>query len=308
MPVSSSLSNQPFWQQLYPFSSQWLDIDGCAYHYLDEGPADADEVLLFVHGNPTWSFHWRSLIEANRQRYRCIAPDHLGCGFSDLQPRPLRLADHIEHLCRLVQELDLRRVTLVAQDWGGAIGLGTLLRQTDRFQRSVLLNTGAFKPWFIPWRIRVCRWPLFGQLALQGANGFSRASLRMTLSRRQRLDPAVEAAYLAPYHDWQSRAAVYQFVKDIPLAPSHPTWETLAKIEAGLSSLSELPALLVWGMQDWCFTPECLEKFCHYWPQAEAHRITDAGHWVLEDATEDVVSTVADFLQRTSVPATGATP
>src|SRR5690606_36920907 len=127
-------------------------------HYLDEGPAEGHEgTLLFVHGNPTWSFHWRGLVEGLRDRYRCVAVDHLGCGLSDKPQRGFRLADHIEHLVSLVDSLGLERVTLVAQDWGGAIGLGTCLARRERFERVVLFNTGAFPPWYIPWRIAVCR-------------------------------------------------------------------------------------------------------------------------------------------------------
>ena len=298
------------WGPLYPFASHTLDLDGSAYHYVDELPSDAgaDEAptLLFVHGNPTWSFHWRRLIVANRGQYRCVAPDHLGCGLSDLQPRPLRLADHIDHLVRLIEQLDLRRVTLVAQDWGGAIGLGALLRTRERFERIALYNTGAFPPWFIPWRIRVCRWPVFGRLALQGGNAFSRAALRMTLTRSRRLDPLVEQGYLAPYHDWPNRAAVYQFVKDIPLSARHPTWQTLAEIERGLPSLADVPQLLTWGMRDWCFTPACLEKFLEYWPDAEVRRLDDGGHWVVEDAPDEAERLLAEWLQRTANPIAGA--
>lgn len=290
------------WGPLYPFKSHTLDLGGSAYHYVDEftgESADEAPTLLFVHGNPTWSFHWRRLIEAHRSEFRCVAPDHLGCGLSDLQTRPLALADHIENVVQLIDTLGLRRVTLVAQDWGGAIGLGALQKRHERFDRLVLFNTGAFPPWFIPFRIRVCRWPVLGKLALQGANGFSRAALRMTLGRQQRLDPAVEQAYLAPYHDWQSRGAVYQFVKDIPLSAHHPTWQTLAEIEQGLSALVDLPKLLVWGMQDWCFTPACLEKFLEYWPEAEVHRWDDVGHWVVEDAPEETQQLLGDWLART---------
>ncbi|MEM8944790.1 MAG: alpha/beta fold hydrolase [Planctomycetota bacterium] len=287
------------WRALYPFASQTLRIDGCKYHYVDEGPREAP-TLLFVHGNPTWSFHWRRLIAACRDQYRCVAVDHLGCGLSDLQARPLALADHTDNLVQLIDHAGLQNVTLVAQDWGGAIGLGASLKRRDRFERIVLFNTGAFPPWFIPWRIRVCRWPGFGKLALQGANGFSRAALRMTLGRQRRLEPNVEAAYLAPYHDWQSRAAVYQFVRDIPLSTSHQTWETLSQIERGLPSLAEMPQLLVWGMQDWCFTPACLDKFVDYWPDAQVHRLEDVGHWVVEDAPEQVEQLVAEWLANTS--------
>ncbi|WP_231936540.1 alpha/beta fold hydrolase [Bythopirellula polymerisocia] len=304
------MSNQPdtgdSWQQHYPFTRHLCDVAGGRMNYVDEGPEDAGQTLLFVHGNPTWSFHWRRLIEARRERFRCVAPDHIGCGLSDLQTRPLLLADHIRNLVELVRQLDLRRVTLVAQDWGGAIGLGTLLQERSRFERIVLFNTGAFRPWFIPWRIRVCRWPVFGKFALQGGNAFSRAALRMTLFRTSRLDPDVADGYLAPYDSWTRRAAVYQFVKDIPLSASHPTWQTLGEIEDALPSLAHLPQLLIWGMQDWCFTPECLEKFCQAWPAAEVHRLADVGHWVVEDAPKEAEQIVSDFLTRTADLSAGA--
>jgi pimeloyl-ACP methyl ester carboxylesterase len=287
------------WRALYPFDSHWLNVDGSRLHYVDEAPSGAARTLLFVHGNPTWSFHWRRLILRLRSEYRCVAPDHLGCGLSDLQPRPLDLAGHIDNLGRLVESLDLRRVTLVAQDWGGSIGLGALLRARERFERIVLFNTGAFRPWFIPFRIRVCRWPVLGRLAVQGANAFSRAALTMTLARQTRLDPAVAAGYLAPYDSWRRRAAIYQFVRDIPLSAAHPTWHTLGRIEDSLPQLAEIPSLLVWGEQDWCFTPECLDRFVEAWPKAEVHRLRDVGHWVVEDAPEEAEQAIVNFLKRT---------
>lgn len=303
------LRNEGDWVALYPFTENFLDLDSCRYHFVDEAPDSESSqelpTLLFVHGNPTWSFHWRRLILACRGRFRCVAVDHLGCGKSDLQPRPLRLADHINNLSRLVESLDLQRVTLVAQDWGGAIGLGCALHALNRFERIVLFNTGAFPPWFVPRRIRVCRWPLAGKLAVQGANAFSRAALQMTLARSKRLDPPIEQAYLAPYHNWRSRAAVYQFVRDIPLSNRHPTWDTLQAIDAGLPQLADMPIQLIWGMRDWCFTPECLQKFCSYWPAAEVHRLEDVGHWVVEDAPEQAELLLTDWLKRTAATPTG---
>ncbi len=293
-------SSQRDWRALYPFASHWLLIEQRRLHYVDEGPKDAAHTLLFVHGNPTWSFHWRRLIERFRGEYRCVALDHFGCGLSELQPRPLRLADHIENVRRLMGALDLRNMTLVAQDWGGAIGLGALLAERERFERIVLFNTGAFRPWFIPWRIRVCRTPIVGRLALQGANAFSRAALRMTLSRKPRLAPEVEAGYLYPYNSWARRAAVYQFVQDIPSSPSHSTWQTLEEIERALTQLAELPKLLVWGERDWCFTTECLDRFLQDWPSAEVVRLPDVGHWVVEDAPNEAERAMADFLRRTN--------
>jgi cis-3-alkyl-4-acyloxetan-2-one decarboxylase len=291
------------WRQLYPFESHWHET-GTGYgrmHYVDEGPADstngaASKALLFVHGNPTWSFHWRRLIAALGTSYRCIAPDHLGCGLSDRPHRMLRLSDHIDHLASLVSTLNLQRITLVAQDWGGAIGLATMLGMPERFDGIILFNTGAFPPRYIPWRIRACRFPALGRLAVQGANLFSRAALRMTLARRQRLEPAVASGYLAPYNSWANRRGVYGFVRDIPGRAADDTGQTLAAIERNLPSLADRPALLIWGMRDWCFRPDCLERFLEAWPHAEAHRLADVGHWVVEDAPEESLALVERFL------------
>lgn len=291
------------WRELYPFESHWLDLPEGRLHYLDEGPRQAGaepvETLLFVHGNPTWSFHWRELIKSLRGKYRCVAPDHLGCGLSDKPERRQCLDDHIDRLMALLIELDLRNVTLVAQDWGGAIGLGSLLLEYERVGRIVLFNTGAFPPPYFPWRIRVCQTPIVGRIALQGFNAFSRAALRMTLARRKRLEAKIEAGYLAPYDSWGNRRAVYEFVRDIPASGRSKTARSLATIERGLPLFRTCPALLVWGMQDWCFRPECLERFVAVWPDAEVHRIADAGHWVVEDARDEVLSLVGDFLSRT---------
>jgi cis-3-alkyl-4-acyloxetan-2-one decarboxylase len=301
MPSAVEQLESAEWRTLYPFQSNWLDVPAGRIHYLDERPELADpgsyeSTLLFVHGNPTWSFHWRQLIETLRPKYRCVAPDHLGSGLSAKPEVELQLFDHIDNLALLIRQLDLKNVTLVAQDWGGAIGLGAMLREPERLERIILFNTGAFTPRYIPWRIRACRLPVVGRWAVQGANLFSRAALRMTLARRKRLDPLIAAAYLSPYNSWANRRAVYGFVHDIPSGPNHPTWATLNDIEQRLPTLSDRPALLVWGMRDWCFRPDCLERFIAAWPQAEVHRLADVGHWVLEDAPEEALATVERFL------------
>jgi cis-3-alkyl-4-acyloxetan-2-one decarboxylase len=299
MPAPANEQSDVNWRSIYPFASHWLEVPGGRLHYLDEGPIRANEskgVLLFVHGNPTWSFHWRRLICALRVEYRCVAIDHLGCGLSDKPARYLQLADHIANLSALIESLELRHVTLVAQDWGGAIGLGAVLQAHERFERIVLFNTGAFPPPYIPLRIRVCRWPIVGRIAVQGFNAFSLAALRMTLSRTRRLEPAVEAGYLAHYDSWSNRRAVYGFVKDIPTQPSQATWQTLAEIERGLPTLADRPSSLIWGLRDWCFRPDCLERLHHAWPSAEVHRLPDVGHWVVEDAPDEALSLVKQFL------------
>jgi haloalkane dehalogenase len=290
------------WRPLYPFAAHWVELSGGRMHYVDERPdGGLPRTLLFVHGNPTWSFHWRRLILALRSRYRCVAPDHLGCGLSEKPQRQLSLEEHRENLCALIDELELDRITLVAQDWGGAIGLGAMLRRPERLHSVILFNTGAFPPRYIPWRIRACRVPLLGRLAVQGANLFSRAALRMTLARRHRLEPMVAAGYLAPYDSWAHRRAVYGFVQDIPSGPADPAWQTLAEIERQLPTIADRPITLVWGMRDWCFRPDCLDRFAEAWPRAEVHRLADVGHWVVEDAPEESLAIVDRFLAATDI-------
>jgi len=281
---------------LYPFESHYLQLDGHRYHYLDEGRG---ETLLLVHGNPTWSFYWRELVLRLRSNYRVIVPDHIGCGLS-AKPRdyPYRLAQHVQNLDRLTRELDLRGVTLLSHDWGGAIGLGVATADPSRFARFVMFNTAAFRSQRMPRRIRLCRTPLLGRIAVQGLNLFARAALRMAVSHRERMTPAIRAGLLAPYDSWANRRAVFRFIQDIPLDPKHSSYATLKDIEQRLVKLEKHPWMFVWGMQDWCFTPRFLDRFLEFFPKAEVHRLADAGHYVIEDAHERIVLLVEEFIQK----------
>ncbi len=277
----------------YPFESHWFSVDGHIQHYIDEGNGP---VLLMVHGNPTWSFAWRNLIRDLRKDYRVIAVDHLGCGFSAKpQDRSLyRLDLHIRRLVKLVELLDLRDVTLIGHDWGGAIGTGCAVRLRDRFRQLILMNTAAFRSQAIPRRIALCRIPVLGRLGVQGFNLFAGAAVYMAVERP--LSPAVRAGFLAPYDTWENRIAVHEFVQDIPLEPGHPSYETLLEVETGLESFRQSRVLLVWGMKDWCFTPAFLEQFRTRFPQASVCCLNEAGHYVFEDAQVELLAEIRKFL------------
>lgn len=282
------------WRSLYPFPSHEMLLGAWRYHYLDEG---SGEPLVMVHGNPTWSFYFRNLVLAFRDRYRVIAPDHMGCGLSDKpQAYPYCLATHTANLVELLERLDLRGVTLLVHDWGGAIGLGAALQVPDRVARLVLFNTGAFPPPFIPWRIRACRVPWLGTWAIRRLNLFARAALRMAVHKRERMTDAVRAGLLAPYDSWEHRVAIDRFVADIPADPGHPTWPVLADLERRLPSLADRPVQLIWGLRDWCFRPACLDRFEQLFPAAEVQRLPEAGHYVIEDAHEQIIPLVERFL------------
>lgn len=278
----------------YPFAPHYLPIDGARMHYVDEGQGD---VLLMVHGNPTWSFAWRKFIKEFSRDHRVIAIDHIGCGRSDKPPRyPYRLAQHIANLRQLIERLKLDRITLFAHDWGGAIGMGAATRMPERFRRFVLMNTAAFRSSRIPLRISACRVPMLGAIAVRGLNLFSRMALVMAVEKPERMSKRVCDGYLAPYDSWAHRVAVHRFVQDIPLHADHPSYEELLRIENGLSQFRDRPMLLPWGMKDWCFTPDFLREFQARFPQAESLELADAGHYLFEDAPERILPRARQFL------------
>jgi len=277
----------------YPFSPCTIQVrGGHTLSYVDEGQGPA---VVLVHGNPSWSYLYRNMIAGLSDRYRCIAPDHIGCGLSDKpQNYPYRLYNHIENLEALLAHLAVRKCVLVVHDWGGAIGMGWAGRYPDRVAGLVVMNTAAFRSKRIPLRIAVCRLPLIGPLLVRGLNGFAGPSVRMAVTRK--MPAEVAAGFLYPYDSWASRIAILRFVQDIPLDDGHPSWSELVRVEAGLERLRRKPMLICWGGRDFCFN----ERFYHEWrrrfPDADLHCFPEAGHYVLEDEFDAIFSLVADFL------------
>ena len=259
-------------------------------HYVDEGTGP---VVLCLHGNPTWSFYWRKLVTALSSSHRVVAPDHIGCGLSDKpQGWAYRLEGHIGNIEKLVEHLDLRDITLVVHDWGGAIGAGFAGRHPDRVKRLVVTNTGAWPSERIPARIAVCRIPGLGALGVRGMNGFAGAAVYMATEKG--LSANARAGLLAPYDSWQNRIATLRFVEDIPMAADHPSRATLQGVADGLALLRDKPMHLVWGMKDWCFTPAFLAEWRERFPAAKLTQLDDVGHYVMEDAPEAVLAAVRE--------------
>jgi len=288
------------WQAQYPFSSRELLIGGQRYHYVDEG--NGDQPIVCIHGNPTWSFYYRKVIAELRGEARVLAVDHIGCGLSD-KPQVYNycLKQHVENLVEFIVRLDLHRVLLLVHDWGGAIGLGAAEKVPDRIGKLLILNTGAFPPPFVPWRIAACRLPLVGTFAVRQLNLFARAATVMAIDRLPRLSPAARQGLLAPYNSWSNRIAIDRFVKDIPMTRSHPTWRELERIESSLSTLSTKPTSFVWGMRDWCFRPECLDRLRKSFPNAAVRELVDVGHYVMEEAPDEVCFAARELIAKDEV-------
>lgn len=295
----SSAPTLPAWiAREYPFVPRtFVTPGGARLSYLDEGGGGAEAVLM-LHGNPTWSYYYRHLVRALAPAVRCVVPDHVGMGASEKPAHyPYTLATRIADVEALVASLGLKRVHLVVHDWGGAIGFGFAARRPELIGRIAILNTAAFASDRIPARIALCKLPGLGPLLVRGANGFAGPAVRMAMSRR-RLSAEEKRGYLWPYRSWAERVAVSAFVQDIPLRPAHPTWPTLAAVERGLALFRDRPALVVWGGRDFCFDDTFLARWREILPQARVNRIADAGHYVLDDAREEAVPLVTEFLRR----------
>ena len=295
--MSFSAPQIPDWlAREYPFTPKiFRTRGGAAMSYLDEGPR-RDEAVLMLHGNPTWSFYYRNLIRAVAPNLRCIAPDHVGMGLSEKpEGYAYTLANRIADIQALVASLGVKRLHLVVHDWGGAIGFGFAAKHPTMIDRLVILNTAAFLSNDIPFRIAVCKFPGLGPLLVRGLNGFAGPATTMAMHRRK-LTSDEKRGYLFPYDSWANRAAVSAFVQDIPLHAGHPSWPALSEVAVGLPQFADRPARIFWGGKDFCFNDRFLARWQKYLPNAEAHRIAEAGHYVLEDAEAEVVSAAADFL------------
>ena len=289
--------DSPEFRHLYPFESRWHDAGGRRMHYVDEGSGDP---VVMVHGNPTWSFYYRNLILALRGSHRCIAMDHIGCGRSDKPNNgySYSLARRVADLESLLDSLGLTHgVTLVVHDWGGMIGLCAALRRPERIARLVILNTAAFlltEGDALPLRLWLLHDNPLAPLLVQGLNLFAWAATRMAVTRP--LPAAVRQAYLLPYDTWNNRLATLRFVQDIPLDATHPSHELAKWTDDNLHRLAHLPTLICWGLRDFVFDETFLNEWRRRFPAAEVHAYEDAGHYVLEDASDEIIQLVGPFL------------
>jgi pimeloyl-ACP methyl ester carboxylesterase len=286
----------------WPYEPHWLFTDGIRLHYVDEGPRDGEPVVM-LHGNPTWAYLYRHFIRALAGAgYRAIAHDQLGFGRSDkpIREREYSVQRHASHFAALAEELALDGVTLVVQDWGGPIGLSWAVDNPARVRRLVLLNTwpgGATADYpRAPGPFKLLRAPLTGDLLVKGAHLFVRVFLLKGGTRP--LDENARQAYLAPHPSWQSRAGVLAYPRLIPWDEHNPTRPLGRHNEEGLGKLADKPVLILWPTKDRGFKHRQLADWRERFPQAEIHEI-EAGHYIQEDAHEQAIPLLLDFLSRT---------
>lgn len=295
----------------YPFTPQRLDVrPGIAMSYLDEGPRDG-EVIVMLHGNPSWSYYWRHLVLGLRdpalgKGYRCIVPDHVGMGLSDkpddavdASPRyDYTLQSRVDDLSTLLDHLGITGpVTLAVHDWGGMIGFGWALSHAAQVRRLIITNTATFplptaKP--MPWQLSLGRDSRIGGWAIRRFNLFARGAA--WLGTKRKLSTDVRRAYTTPYDGWRNAISTLRFMQDIPLREGDAAWPLVAEAGRRLHEFADRPAFIGWGLRDFVFDRHFLAGFRDALPRAQVMAFDDAGHYVLEDRHEVLVPAMREFL------------
>ena len=292
-------SRRPEWvsNRLYPFESRFFETpDGQRMHYIDEG---SGPTIVFVHGNPSWSFEFRQLIAELRSSYRCIALDHIGFGLSsrsddghDHHPQA-----HARRFAALLDRLQVVDVTLFLSDWGGPIGLDYARRRSGRVSRLVLSNTWC-------WPVNRDRhflffsfmmWSSLGQYLIKRRNLFVDAVMPRAIGVKSAITPEVMDHYRQAQPTPRERSACAALPGHIIGAS---TW--LGDIWEDRARFADKPTLILWGLRDIAFRRRELERWRSALDFAEVHDFDDVGHFVAEEAPERVVAAIRDFMRRHS--------
>lgn len=279
---------RPDWldRDLYPFRDRYVEVEGCRVHFIDEGSGPP---LLFLHGNPTWSFLYRNVVSGLGDRFRCVALDYPGFGLSTAPDGyGFTPAEHARVVRGFVERLELSELTMMVHDWGGPIGLHVAAGDPARMRAVVIGNT-----WGWPLRgdrrvemfSRIVGGPV-GRFLVRRFNAFVSPGIPMNVKRR-RLSGKEMAAYVGPFPTPPSREPVAVLPREL-LASSG----FLSEVEAGLDRLRHLPALIVWGNRDVAFKKPVLDRWERTFPRHRTVILHGAGHYIQEAAPDDIVAAI----------------
>jgi len=274
----------------FPFSPHYVEQDGLRMHYLDEGEGDP---VLLLHGEPTWSFLYRKLIPPLAGVARSLAPDYFGFGRSDkpVEREWYTFDRHCESIARFVAELDLNRLTVVVQDWGGPIGLRLAVEQPERVERLVILNTGIGGG-----RPPNDTWLRFRELVRRTDTDFQPGQL-VKISCVTPLTDEIVAAYDAPFPTPESKSGPIVFPELVPTEPDHPNTKPFLAIRDRLLEWRK-PTLVLFGDSDPIFSPQVAERIAEQIPGAlPAEIVAGGGHFVQEDKGEEIGARIARFVE-----------
>jgi haloalkane dehalogenase len=277
----------------YPFAPHYFALPAGRMHYADEGTGDP---VVMVHGTPEWSFAYRNLIRCLSERYRCIAPDHLGFGLSDKPSGWSYLpADHASNLETLIGQLDLRDITLIVHDYGGPIGVSYAVRKPENVKRLVIMNSWMWSLQGDPAYERTRLFAgAFGRFAYERLAFSPRVMMPLAMGDRSKLTRQVHRQYLQALPTSQARHGTWVLAREL-LGSSEwydQLWQQRSRIE-------RLPALILWGMRDFAFKQKELHRWQEVFPNARVETYRDAGHFLQEELGERLCAPIEDFMAET---------
>lgn len=288
---------QPDWidKEAYPFKSNWISLKNGTLHYVDEGQG---EVLLFLHGNPVWSYSFRKLITAFSKNYRCIAIDHLGFGLSDKPAGFSYLpADHSINLTEFIDQLGLKNISLFVNDWGGPIGLNYAVNHAENIKRLIIFNTMM---WSVKGDKHFERFSGFmggriGKFLNIQFNFFGKFVIPKAWGDKSKLDKKTKYQLVRHVNKSADRIGVWMFPKEI-IGSS----EWMDTIWQKRNNIENVPAFLIWGMKDIAFRQKELDRFCGFLKKHQVTKLENVGHYVQDEGAELIISDIAAFLKKTS--------
>jgi haloalkane dehalogenase len=283
------MATRPAWvdDRLFPFESRFVEVGGAQVHYVDVG---AGPLFLGLHGNPTWSFLYRHIVQGLQDRFRCVALDYPGFGLSTAPPGyRYTIAEHAQVVEGFVDQLGVREITLMVQDWGGPIGFWVATRHPDWFRAFVIGNT-----WAWPMRgersIEVFSKTLgssaVGGLLVRRADVFVNVFMRGGV-RRKKLTVAERQMYKRPHPTPASREPVHVMPREILAAH-----QLLSEVEQGLARVADKPALIVWGDRDPGFKQRHRLRWERTFPNHRTQILRGASHYIQEDAPDEIVAAI----------------
>ncbi|MBC8063964.1 MAG: alpha/beta fold hydrolase [Chlorobia bacterium] len=290
---NSSEKSKAAWldQNQYPFPSRFCQVDGGAMHYVDEGQG---EPILFVHGFPTWSFMWRGLINDLSVKHRCIAMDHIGFGLSDKPEHWSYTPEaHARNYRKLLDHLGISTFSLVVHDFGGPIALAHALDFPGRINRICAINSFMWSvksdEHFVKFDHKV-NGPI-GKMALTATPIGLNKMLHDMVEMKQKVSDKIYPQYTGPFHKASDRQGPYGLAKGY-IGSSQWLYDLWVRKEA----IADKPVQVIWGMKDKLFTIEQLNKWRHYWPNADIVTFPESGHLVAEEQARDFEAAVYMFL------------
>ena len=290
----------------WPFVARFSEASGFRQHYVDEGPREG-ETILCLHGEPTWGYLYRNMIGPLSESYRVVVPDHMGFGKSETpQDRDYTLRTHVENLEAFVEELDLRDITLVCQDWGGPMAGIFAARHSDRVKRVFLMNTvfgygggqaaGGKTPWF-QW---IAKHEEAGTLeGILGELGSTVLSVMKIIGFQNTgaVDDTWIRAYSAPFPDRASCIGAINFPLDVHYGRFLPLiFETME--QGDIDAVKQKPAMLVSGDMDYGIAQDhAISDFRGLFPEAPIIKTPGVGHFCQEDIPDKLVALIDAFMQ-----------